>query len=117
MLDEDRTGAETQTAKGYGLTSDLPAPCELRAGRFSFASSDYVVLSYALPEPRLPPSFTAAERAVACSLLRGMTNREIARERGSSTRTIANQVAAIFRKLGVASRIELAERLTQSAPR
>ena len=41
----------------------------------------------------------------------GRSNGEIAAARGRSVRTIANQVAAIFRKLGVGSRLELARRL------
>jgi DNA-binding NarL/FixJ family response regulator len=40
-------------------------------------------------------------------LLEGKRNADIARERGTSVRTVANQVAAIFRKLKVRSRAEL----------
>ncbi|HEY1953967.1 MAG TPA: helix-turn-helix transcriptional regulator, partial [Polyangiaceae bacterium] len=58
-----------------------------------------------------PPSLTRAERAVARRVARGESNAEIARARGSSPRTVANQVAQIFRKLGVASRAELGARL------
>jgi DNA-binding NarL/FixJ family response regulator len=51
---------------------------------------------------------TAAERGVAEDLLRGLGNRQIAARRGVSLRTVANQVAAIFVKLGVSSRAQLA---------
>jgi DNA-binding NarL/FixJ family response regulator len=57
----------------------------------------------------LPDDLTKAEKAVAALVLEGFSNREIARERGTSVRTIANQVAAIFRKLKVAARIELSQ--------
>lgn len=40
-------------------------------------------------------------------LLDGQSNAEIAARRGRSARTVANQVAAVLRKLGVSSRIEL----------
>jgi DNA-binding NarL/FixJ family response regulator len=54
---------------------------------------------------------TDAERAVLAALLAGSTNADIARRRECSERTVANQVQAIFRKLGVRSRAELAVRL------
>jgi DNA-binding NarL/FixJ family response regulator len=53
---------------------------------------------------------TPAERAVATLLLEGASNAEIAHKRNTSVRTVANQVAAIFRKAQVGSRVELAAR-------
>lgn len=53
-------------------------------------------------------SLTPAERAVARALLKGQSNSAIATTRGSSERTVGNQVASVFRKLGIASRSELA---------
>lgn len=55
---------------------------------------------------------TEAERAVALDAVAGSSNKEIAERRGSKVRTVANQLAAVYRKLGVASRAELAARLT-----
>jgi DNA-binding CsgD family transcriptional regulator len=52
-----------------------------------------------------------AERDVAIALVRGATNREIAKRRGGAERTIANQVQSLFRKLAVHSRAELAAHL------
>jgi DNA-binding CsgD family transcriptional regulator len=51
---------------------------------------------------------TDAERKVVTLILEGRSNAEIAQARSTSPRTIANQVAGIFRKLGVGSRAELA---------
>ena len=51
---------------------------------------------------------TPAEHAVAIDVLAGLSNAEVARKRGRSRRTIANQLAAIYRKLGIHSRVELA---------
>ncbi len=59
-----------------------------------------------LDDARLSP----AEREVVALLLQGRDNASIARERGTAVRTIANQVASIFAKLGVHSRSELAVR-------
>jgi DNA-binding NarL/FixJ family response regulator len=55
-----------------------------------------------------PERLTRAERAVAAAAARGASNEDIARERRTSTRTVANQLASIYRKLGIASRAELA---------
>ena len=56
----------------------------------------------------LDHGLTAAEREVALDAARGLSNVMIARGRSRSPRTIANQLASIYRKLGVASRAELA---------
>ncbi|MEZ4372298.1 MAG: LuxR C-terminal-related transcriptional regulator [Polyangiaceae bacterium] len=50
---------------------------------------------------------TLAERQITSDMAQGLTNREIAARRGRSLRTVANQVASIFSKTGVASRAEL----------
>lgn len=51
---------------------------------------------------------TQSELDVAWSAVSGMSNSDIALARESSPRTIANQLASAFRKLGVTSRTELA---------
>ena len=50
---------------------------------------------------------TPAEREVLEGVILGRSNREIAERRGSSLRTVANQVAALLKKHGVGSRSEL----------
>lgn len=65
-----------------------------------------------------PPSLdglTAAERAVVALAIEGHGNQAIARARGVSLHTVANQLAAAYRKLGVRSRVELAARLAPRA--
>ncbi len=73
---------------------------ELEPGRVLFVQP----LAPAVDDERLSP----AEQQVATLVLRGWTNAQIAAHRGTSARTAANQVANVFRKLGVASRAELA---------
>lgn len=51
---------------------------------------------------------TEAEIDVTQRILCGQSNELISAARGTSVRTVANQVASIFRKFGVASRSELA---------
>lgn len=58
---------------------------------------------------------TPAERSVAKGLLAGLSDKDIARDRNCSRRTIAKQAAAVYRKLGVRSRVELASKLATGA--
>lgn len=56
-----------------------------------------------------------AEREVVLAILDGRSNAEIALARCRSVRTVANQAASAFRKLGVRSRSELATLWWQDA--
>ena len=78
-------------------------------------SEDLAVLSFPCLSQQLPTALTNAERRVAVLLLEGLSNGEIAKVRGTSTRTVANQAAAVFRKIGVRRRAQLAERLLDAA--
>jgi DNA-binding CsgD family transcriptional regulator len=80
---------------------------EVRASRFRLAGDDYVVLSYPKAELAAPAALTSTEQTIFSALLSGQSNGEIALSRDRSLRTVANQVAAIFGKLGVGSRAEL----------
>ena len=66
-----------------------------------------VRLSYAVPLWRLPPRLSDAEGHVVRELIAGSRASAIAGVRGVSTRTVANQIASAFRKLGVCSRAEM----------
>jgi DNA-binding NarL/FixJ family response regulator len=68
------------------------------------------------PAVPLPENLSAAERGVVQALLAGRSNLEIARLRGTSVKTVGNQLHAIYRKLGVSSRNELAALLTRTDP-
>ena len=56
---------------------------------------------------RLPEGLSPAEREIAKAILEGLSNREISEARGRSLNTVANQVASVFRRLGISSRAEL----------
>ena len=69
-------------------------------------------------EIELPPvpqvthgTLTTAEQEVATLILAGLTSQEIGKVRESSLHTVGNQIASIYRKLGVSSRPELARKL------
>ena len=80
----------------------------MRVAEFRIGDMEFVVASYPAADASVLARLTKAERAVALLAAEGQHNREIARRRGSSERTVANQLASIFKKLGVASRAELA---------
>lgn len=58
----------------------------------------------------LAPELTRAEREVIALALAGCSNRYIASRRGCALRTVANQLASAYRKLGLSGRRELAAR-------
>lgn len=86
-------------------------PADLTCHLIREGEPELALLSFT---PRPHPQLTTAEQDVALLILRGLSNESIARARGTSVRTVANQVAAIFDKTGVASRTELAARLSLS---
>jgi DNA-binding CsgD family transcriptional regulator len=71
------------------------------------SDGDIAILSFELPLRGQQASLTLAESEIVPLLLAGRTNAEISAMRGTTPRTIANQVASVYRKLGVASRLEL----------
>jgi DNA-binding NarL/FixJ family response regulator len=93
---------------------ELPPPSGLAVSAVELDDDQYLVLSFPAPAWNLPECFTAAEREIVLGMLRGASNEAIARERCTSVRTVANQIASIFVKLRVSSRIELAHALGKS---
>jgi DNA-binding CsgD family transcriptional regulator len=81
-------------------------PPDLLAETFEIGTSRFVL--FELPRAlTVPPSFTPAERAVLKHLCAGSSSRQIAAARGTSPLTVSNQLASMYRKVGVASRHEL----------
>lgn len=76
---------------------------ELEPGRVLFVHS--------IPRPTVK-GLTPAEEEVLAFLLDGYDNASIAQARNTTARTTANQVASIFRKLGVTSRTELVAKVS-----
>jgi DNA-binding NarL/FixJ family response regulator len=83
---------------------------DARAASLSFIETSdgrLRVLSIDRPELPLHPILGPAERAVVASLVEGDQHSEIAKRRGTSPRTVANQIGAIFRRMNVSGRSEL----------
>lgn len=80
----------------------IETPCELRD-----VGGQLVAFCEAPSGARELQGVTASERKVAELAASGCSNREIAARRGTSARTVANQLASIYAKLGVQSRAQL----------
>jgi DNA-binding NarL/FixJ family response regulator len=82
----------------------------IRATRFRVDSDEFVVFT----EPTMRSfdflGLSEAERKVAFLVACGCSNKAIAARRRVSPQTVANQLAAIYRKLGVTSRSEMIAR-------
>lgn len=61
------------------------------------------------PRPEIEVRLSTAETHVAWLVCDGLSNRDIAVERGTAERTVANQVASIFNKLDVSRRFDVAQ--------
>jgi DNA-binding CsgD family transcriptional regulator len=85
----------------------IPPPAGLRATIEGYGPGERLFLQYRWPSWKLPPTLSGAERTVVLDLLDGASRLDIAFSRGTSPRTVANQMASIFRKLRVSSRVEL----------
>jgi DNA-binding NarL/FixJ family response regulator len=89
---------------------------DLHGHAWAVTDTEAALIALSRPEGTTDISaLTPAERAVADGLLRGLSDRQIARARSCSRHTVAKQVTAIYRKLGVRSRIELASQLSRHA--
>jgi DNA-binding NarL/FixJ family response regulator len=61
--------------------------------------------------PAAPAALTTSERRVADLAASGRSNQQIAAELMISTRTVESQLSAVYRKLHVRSRLQLAAAL------
>jgi DNA-binding NarL/FixJ family response regulator len=83
-----------------------------RAAQFQWGTGPHLVISFPV-SPLIPMEiFTQGERIVASLVAAGFSNAEIAKRRGTSIRTVANQVASLLRKANVGSRFQIAARLS-----
>lgn len=82
----------------------VPMP---EGARVLMLDSDLALFELPVPRPRRLDALTSAEQDVAFAVFEGASNREIARARGVSVKTVGNQLERIYRKVGVASRMEL----------
>src|SRR5262245_61763109 len=87
----------------------------MRATIFECDTDTFAILSFPSADMELPDSLSAAEKEVCRLILAGASNAEAAERRGTTVRTVANQVASILKKVGAGSRSELPAVLARSA--
>jgi DNA-binding NarL/FixJ family response regulator len=96
------SGAARRSPKGKSAAEGAA-----RGAGFTAFGEEFMVLSFSLAPAHVPSQLTAAEQQVFRQMLEGLSNQDIASVRRTSLRTIANQVASIYRKLDVTCRPEL----------
>jgi DNA-binding NarL/FixJ family response regulator len=85
-------------------------PADLAARVIEIDGESFLLLRYSdgRAEEPWPEGVTASEQAVARLIIDGLSNREIARRRGTSVATVSNQLRSLYAKLDIHSRAELA---------
>ena len=92
-----------------------PAGARAKLAEVAVAGERLLVGAYPLVDEVAVALLSGAERAVVALIVLGSTNAHIATRRGTTERTVANQVQSIFRKLEARSRSELAIRIQAAA--
>jgi DNA-binding NarL/FixJ family response regulator len=95
------------------LARVVRARSSLVFGELQAHGESLIALGYSEPTADALGQLTNAERHVARAVLEGRSQREIALERGVSERTIASQVANVYRKLSVSGRRELTAKIAR----
>lgn len=95
----------------------VPPPPGLAVRHFRAIGQRHALVSFPLPSSRAAQpgararmELTPVEVELLRELLRGASNREIAQLRGTSAKTVSNQVSALLAKCGAGSRTDLAAR-------
>jgi DNA-binding NarL/FixJ family response regulator len=95
----------------HGISEpELVAMSRLSASRIGFEPAELAL--QVAPDPEAITRLSLAELDVTLAALEGHDNSTIAAQRRTCLRTVVNQLAAVFRKLQISGRLELASRLT-----
>jgi DNA-binding CsgD family transcriptional regulator len=90
---------------------------EAKVSRLKWAGGSHAVVSTSRPDRVLADRLSESEYAVARLLVEGKSHAEIASIRGTSARTVANQLSALFHKLRISGRAELLALLARAVTR
>jgi len=90
---------------------DLRDEPSARVASFEHDSGEQLVVSMARPDRDLSTLLSPAEVEVVRARLEGHSHGSIARQRRTSTRTVANQLASAARRLGTSGRLSIINRL------
>src|SRR5215468_4966796 len=100
--------AKQHLERALGIFESLPAP--------PWAGRARAELSRLGLRPPAPLALTATEERVAALAASGHTNRQVARALFLSPRTVEDNLARIYRKLGITSRAELGAAMARTQP-
>jgi DNA-binding NarL/FixJ family response regulator len=84
-----------------------PPPRQLTGTVLKVGKDQYAILKWPIASKDEDETLSPAERDVMSLAQKGLSNSQIAKARRTSDRTVANQLASVFRKLGIRSRLEL----------
>jgi DNA-binding CsgD family transcriptional regulator len=116
-----RRGPEKKTSRSRIISGNGPdrdaVPIGLEVWRVQDQDAEYMLVRFPTGAGDCWNPLTPRERSVASEALRGLSNLQIAERLGVAPRTVANQLASIFRKLEIGSRAELASLFAQSIGR
>lgn len=97
--------------QGSAHEEQLPEPPGLEVYRARIGGEDFAVLRWPVGAPAAMRGrgarLSRAEDQILALVLTGLPTSEIALKRGRSRRTVENQLALLYAKLGVRSRLEL----------
>lgn len=82
---------------------------------FEHEGQEYVVVSFPIRRPAAFAKLNRAELEVIEAVLEGTPQQKIAEARDVSVRTVTNQLARAYRKLGVTSATEVALLVAEAA--
>lgn len=112
----------SSSGRRFANRSVPSSPEDLEVYTFRIGADEYAVLTFrpfdgemSIPELGDVEGLTPTEISIVSLVVRGQANVAIAEARGTSPRTIANQLTVIYRKLGVRSRRELCARIGETA--
>jgi DNA-binding CsgD family transcriptional regulator len=99
------------TIAARAAASEQLTPTLGRLTRVNANDDKYSLVSVRRPDLQFPVDLSRAEVTVVRQLIAGHTHAEISEQRATSPRTIANQLATAFKKLGVSGRGAVLQRL------
>jgi DNA-binding NarL/FixJ family response regulator len=88
----------------------------VRRSELAIAEKRYLLLSVPLETDLFANVLTPSEHAVVLLRLAGKSHAEIAAERGIARRTVANQLAGAFHRLGISGRFSLLDYVLHGSP-
>ena len=107
-----RKGSDDTKPPRHSSPLAAEAPAGLLVERFESQGDEFMVVSWPVAPKTPVRTISPALAEVLQGVLDGSSNAEIAACRGTSVRTVANQVAALLRLYEVGSRVQLALRVS-----